>query len=76
MNRRQGAWYHIRHRLQEPLADNQQLYYAGRPGAAAPASGIFKVHLQQQQALVEAALDIETKASKSAKPRDTKRKPK
>ena len=70
----QGAWYQIRHRLQEPLADNQQLYYAGRPGAAAPASGIFKVHLQQQQALVEAALGIEIKASKSAKPRDKERK--
>jgi 2-oxoglutarate dehydrogenase E1 component len=72
----QGAWYQVRHRLQEPLQDHQQLYYAGRPGAAAPASGIFKVHLQQQQALVEAALGIESKASKSAKPRDTKRKPK
>ena len=68
----QGAWYQIRHRLQEPLADHQQLYYAGRASAAAPASGIFKVHLQQQQALVEAALDIEVKASKSAKPRETK----
>ncbi len=66
----QGAWYQIRHRLQEPLSDSQQLYYAGRPGAAAPASGIFKLHLQQQQALVEAALDIEVKASKSKKPRD------
>jgi 2-oxoglutarate dehydrogenase E1 component len=66
----QGAWYQIRHRLQEPLADNQQLYYAGRPGAAAPASGIFKLHLQQQQALVEAALGIDVRASKSKKPRD------
>jgi 2-oxoglutarate dehydrogenase E1 component len=72
----QGAWYQIRHRLQEPLTDRQQLYYAGRQAAAAPASGIFKIHLQQQQALVEAALDIEVKASKSAKPRKTKRKPK
>jgi len=72
----QGAWYQIRHRLQEPLQDNQHLYYAGRPSAAAPASGIFKVHLQQQQALVEAALDIDVKASKTAKPRKTKRKTK
>ncbi|MDJ0907880.1 MAG: 2-oxoglutarate dehydrogenase E1 component [Woeseiaceae bacterium] len=68
----QGAWYQIRHRLQEPLKDSQQLYYAGRPGAAAPASGIFKVHLQQQQALVETALGLEMKASKSDKPRETK----
>jgi 2-oxoglutarate dehydrogenase E1 component len=72
----QGAWYQIRHRLQEPLKEQQQLYYAGRAGAAAPASGIFKVHLQQQQALVEAALGIEMKAHKSTKPRTTKRKTK
>ncbi len=72
----QGAWYQIRHRLQEPLKEHQQLYYAGRPGAAAPASGIFKIHLQQQQALVEAALDIETKASKSTGPMKTERKTK
>jgi len=70
----QGAWYQIKHRLQEPLGDKQQLYYAGRPGAAAPASGIFKVHLQQQHALVEAALDISTEASKVRKPEKTKRK--
>jgi 2-oxoglutarate dehydrogenase E1 component len=69
----QGAWYQIRHRLQEPLREHQQLYYAGRPGAAAPASGIFKVHLQQQQALVEAALDIKPKASKSTPPKTAKR---
>ena len=72
----QGAWYQIRHRLQEPLKEHQQLYYAGRPGAAAPASGIFKIHLQQQQALVEAALGIESKPSKSTRRKKTKRKSK
>ena len=70
----QGAWYQIRHRLQEALGEQQQLYYAGRSASAAPACGIFKVHVQQQQALVEAALGIEKRASKSAKPRTTKRK--
>ncbi len=63
----QGAWYQIRHRLQEPLRDDQTLYYAGRESAAAPASGIFKLHMQQQQALVGAALDIEIKASEAKK---------
>jgi 2-oxoglutarate dehydrogenase E1 component len=72
----QGAWYQIKHRLQEPLQKHQQLYYAGRPGAAAPASGIFKIHLQQQQALVEAALGIKSEASKVTKPEKTKRKSK
>ena len=72
----QGAWYQVKHRLQEPLQKHQQLYYAGRPSAAAPASGIFKIHLQQQQALVEAALDIKTEATKVVKPEKTKRKTK
>jgi 2-oxoglutarate dehydrogenase E1 component len=61
----QGAWYQVRHRLQAPLKDGQHLFYAGRPSAAAPASGVFKLHLQQQQVLVEAALDLQVKASKS-----------
>ncbi len=61
----QGAWYQIRHRLQAPLSDGQHLYYAGRRSAAAPASGIFKLHLRQQQALIEAALDLKVKASES-----------
>jgi 2-oxoglutarate dehydrogenase E1 component len=61
----QGAWYQIRHRLQEPLGDGQQLYYAGRESAAAPACGILKLHIRQQQELVEAALGMEIAASKS-----------
>jgi 2-oxoglutarate dehydrogenase E1 component len=72
----QGAWYQIRHRLQEPLGENQQLFYAGRPGAAAPASGVFKLHLQQQQALVEAALNVQPKASQSVKRPASNRKSK
>lgn len=64
----QGAWYQIRHRLQEPLSDAQPLYYAGRPHAAAPAAGLLKVHLREQQALVEAALGTEIRARKSDGP--------
>jgi 2-oxoglutarate dehydrogenase E1 component len=52
----QGAWYQIRHRLVEPLSDEHELYYAGRPGAAAPASGIYALHARQQEAFVSAAL--------------------
>jgi len=54
----QGAWYQIRHRLQEPLGGDHRLFYAGRPSAAAPASGIHRLHVIQQEALVEAALGI------------------
>ena len=52
----QGAWYQIRHRLQEKLGIQQVLLYAGRPGAAAPAAGIFQLHVEQQRDLVQAAL--------------------
>jgi 2-oxoglutarate dehydrogenase E1 component len=52
----QGAWYQIRHRLQEPLSREQHLLYAGRAPAAAPATGIAQMHAEQQKALVEAAL--------------------
>jgi 2-oxoglutarate dehydrogenase E1 component len=52
----QGGWYQIRHRLQVPLSKDHQLLYAGRAPAAAPAAGIFKMHLEQQQSLVDAAL--------------------
>jgi 2-oxoglutarate dehydrogenase E1 component len=52
----QGSWYQIRHRLNEPLSSEHQLLYAGRAPAAAPAAGIFQLHVEQQQGLVDAAL--------------------
>jgi 2-oxoglutarate dehydrogenase E1 component len=52
----QGSWYQIRHRLQEPLASKDQLLYAGRAPAAAPATGIPKLHDQQLSAFLDAAL--------------------
>jgi 2-oxoglutarate dehydrogenase E1 component len=56
----QGAWYQIRHRLQEPIVGRRQLLYAGRAPAAAPATGISKIHEAEQQALIEAALHSTT----------------
>ncbi len=55
----QGAWYQIRHQLQRPLPTGSHVFYAGRPGAAAPAPGIFQLHVAQQQSLVETALFAE-----------------
>jgi 2-oxoglutarate dehydrogenase E1 component len=53
----QGAWYSIRHRLEGPLQkDKHTLLYAGRQHAAAPATGIAKIHETEQRGLVEAAL--------------------
>ena len=53
----QGAWYQIRHRLQEALTAKHVLLYAGRAPAAAPATGIHQMHEEQQQGLVQAALE-------------------
>jgi 2-oxoglutarate dehydrogenase E1 component len=52
----QGSWYQIRHRLQSKLGPKHELLYAGRAGAAAPATGIASLHEQQQKNLVTAAL--------------------
>jgi 2-oxoglutarate dehydrogenase E1 component len=52
----QGAWYQIRHRLQEYLGKRAEVFYAGRAPAAAPATGIPKIHEAEQHALVDAAL--------------------
>ncbi|MEO1511469.1 MAG: 2-oxoglutarate dehydrogenase E1 component, partial [Planctomycetota bacterium] len=54
----QGAWYQIRHQLQAGLGPQHGLYYAGRPGSAAPASGYHHVHVEQQKNLVAAALGL------------------
>jgi 2-oxoglutarate dehydrogenase E1 component len=59
----QGAWYQVRHRLQAGLLSGQELLYAGREGAAAPATGFHALHLREQENLVAAALysaDTET----------------
>ena len=56
----QGAWYQIRHRLQELLTGRRPVLYAGRAPAAAPATGIIKIHEVEQQTLVAAALHSTT----------------
>ncbi|HUQ10790.1 MAG TPA: hypothetical protein VM146_10795 [Steroidobacteraceae bacterium] len=65
----QGAWYQIRHRLQT-LVGKRELLYAGRPPAAAPATGISKIHETEQRGLIEAALSATHKEDGA---RDTKR---
>jgi 2-oxoglutarate dehydrogenase E1 component len=52
----QGAWYQIRHRLQD-LAGSRTVYYAGRAAAAAPATGQMRNHDSEQHRLVDAALN-------------------
>jgi 2-oxoglutarate dehydrogenase E1 component len=70
----QGAWYQIRHRLQDGLTARDALLYAGRPGAAAPAVGIYQLHQEQQQKLVHAALHaaVVLPEARGASPGDAK----
>jgi 2-oxoglutarate dehydrogenase E1 component len=66
----QGAWYQIRHRLQELASGRRDVLYAGRAPAAAPATGIGKIHTLEQQTLVAAALHATTTEESG---RDTQR---
>jgi 2-oxoglutarate dehydrogenase E1 component len=54
--RNQGAWYQIQHHLRAIKRGEQSLGYAGRPPSASPACGYPRLHLAQQQALVDTAL--------------------
>jgi len=65
----QGAWYQIRHRL-APLVGKRELLYAGRAPAAAPSTGITKIHEMEQRGLIDAAL---TATNKEDGARETKR---
>jgi 2-oxoglutarate dehydrogenase E1 component len=56
----QGAWYQIRHRLQELAGERRPVYYAGRAPAAAPATGLARIHEAEQQRLVHTALAAST----------------
>jgi 2-oxoglutarate dehydrogenase E1 component len=56
----QGAWYQIRHRLQELAGERRPVYYAGRAAAAAPATGLARIHEAEQQRLVRTALEAST----------------
>ena len=52
----QGAWQYIWPMLRDSKGKKQTLSYAGRPASASPAVGYYKKHIEQLQALVDAAL--------------------
>jgi 2-oxoglutarate dehydrogenase E1 component len=66
----QGAWFQIRHRLQD-LAQPRTVYYAGRSAAAAPATGLTKQHDGEQRRLVETALNATSIEQTRSTPRLT-----
>jgi 2-oxoglutarate dehydrogenase E1 component len=52
----QGAWYQIKHRLIACLNDQQHMFYATRKGTPTTAVGYNKVHVIEQEAVVQDAL--------------------
>jgi 2-oxoglutarate dehydrogenase E1 component len=52
----QGAWYQSRHHFVDNLASHIRVSYSGREASAAPAVGNFRVHIEQQKAVVNSAL--------------------
>ena len=53
----QGAWHRIQHYFRRRLHDKQALTYALRPSSASPATGRADIHRQQQEDVINAALD-------------------
>jgi 2-oxoglutarate dehydrogenase E1 component len=55
----QGAWFSHRHRIQrviDRMDPKKEVSLVSRPAAAAPAVGLMKLHLQQQEDLIKEAL--------------------
>ena len=55
----QGAWFSHRHRIQrvlDRLGNNNEVKLVSRPPAAAPAVGLMKLHLKQQETLINEAI--------------------
>lgn len=56
----QGAWYCSQHHMREVIREvNSKIYlnYAGRPASAAPACGYASIHVEEQNKLVNEALN-------------------
>lgn len=56
--RNQGAWYQIRHRLEQCMTPKQTLFFAGRPSSASPAVGYMSKHLAQLKAFIDEAMTL------------------
>ena len=55
----QGAWYCSQHHFRAAIPKGTNLSYAGRKASAAPAVGYMSVHVKEQQALVNEALNVD-----------------
>ena len=55
----QGAWYQLRHRIEELSSAKQNVIFAGRPASASPAVGYMSKHVAQLKALLDDALTVQ-----------------
>lgn len=58
----QGAWYSSKHHLERVVKMHNkrlELLYAGRAASAAPATGYMSLHVEEQNRLVNDALEVE-----------------
>jgi 2-oxoglutarate dehydrogenase E1 component len=51
-----GAWHDMRRRLGRILPPGRSIEYAGRPAAASPATGLYKVHQSEETDFINNAL--------------------
>jgi 2-oxoglutarate dehydrogenase E1 component len=50
-----GAWHFMQHRLRLIMPSTHEMIYCGRPAAASPATGSFKLHQSEEAELVQRA---------------------
>lgn len=58
--RNQGAWSHVRDRIDWVLEDmdvNQKVVFRGRKESALPAPGVGKLYKEQQQKVIDSAFE-------------------
>ena len=67
--RNQGAWVYLLARLHlfGCLREDQQLMLVARPYSASPAVGYMRLHIEQQQALINESLRLEAFAESEQK---------
>ena len=66
--RNNGSWFFVQERIENVLKEighkELRVNYAGRPEAAAPATGLMSKHLEQQSRLIDEALTVPTSKSR------------
>ncbi|MGE5487471.1 MAG: 2-oxoglutarate dehydrogenase E1 component, partial [bacterium] len=54
-----GAWRYVREQIQPLIAETRRvLRYIGRPESSSPATGLHRRHVEEQNAIIEAALRL------------------